>query len=48
MYACKAFEMFVHLNKLRSLRSEAYIIEHLINTWGRLFAKWAQIEAIKN
>lgn len=48
MYACKSFEMFVSLNKLRSIRSEPYVIEHLLIMWARLFTKWMQIESVKN
>lgn len=48
MYVCKSFEMFVNLNKLRSIRSESYVIEHLLIMWARLFTKWMQIETLKN
>lgn len=41
MYACKAFELFVNLNKIRYMRSENLVYEHLISTWARLFVKWS-------
>jgi hypothetical protein len=48
MYACKAFELFVSLNKIRHMRSEPFVYEHLISTWARLFIKWSDIPEIKN
>jgi hypothetical protein len=48
MYACKAFELFVSLNKIRHMRSEPFVYEHLISTWARLFVKWSDIPEIRN
>jgi hypothetical protein len=47
MYTCKAFEVFVSLSKIRSLRSEPYAFEHLIITWARLFIKWSLNEEVR-
>ena len=44
MYACKAFELFVNLNKIRNVRSEPLIFEHLLISWARLFIKWSEIK----
>lgn len=35
------------MNQFRINRTEAYVVEHLIITWGRLFVKWLDIEDIK-
>lgn len=47
-YVCKIFENFVNLNKLRNVRSEMNVIEHMIVVWGRIFIKWLQNNDIKN
>lgn len=47
MYTCKAFELFVSLNKIRNIRSEVFIFEHLVIVWARLLTKWYDNEEIR-
>ena len=42
MYVCKVFDLLGKLNKIRSIRSESFVYEHVLIGMCKLLKKWLE------